>query len=70
MIIREPIIEDEDIFLAAMQASQSLHHPWVKAPLTSQEFHDYFQRYQQPNQKSFLICMPSGDIAGVIIAVP
>lgn len=56
IFIREPIFEDKDPFLAAMQRSQVLHYPWVKAPLTSQEFDDYFQRSQQPNQKSFLAC--------------
>lgn len=65
VLIREPISDDEKIFLAAMQTSRTFHHPWVKAPLTSQEFHDYLQRYQQPNQKSFLVCIPSGDIAGI-----
>jgi len=29
IIIREPKIEDKEVFLAAMQRSQSLHHPWV-----------------------------------------
>lgn len=64
IVIREPNIEDKAAFLAAMQCSQSLHHPWVKAPLTSQEFDEYFQRYQQSNQKSFLVCQ-GNDIAGV-----
>ena len=65
LIIREPTLEDKDAFIAAMQRSQVLHHPWVKAPETPQEFSDYFQRYQQDNQKSFLVCDKSGSIAGV-----
>lgn len=65
IIIREPRLEDEDDFIAAMQRSQILHHPWVKSPKTSQEFGDYFQRYQQNNQKSFLVCDQSGNIAGI-----
>lgn len=64
IVIREPNIADKDAFLAAMQRSQSLHHPWVKAPLTSQEFDEYYQRYQQPNQKSFLVCQDK-NIVGV-----
>lgn len=64
--IREPMPEDKAAFLAAMQRSQSMHHPWVKAPLTDKEFDEYFQRYQQPNQKSFLVCDQTGNIAGVI----
>lgn len=65
IIIREPKIEDKEIFLAAMQRSQSLHHPWVKTPLSSQEFDEYFQRFQQPNQKSFFVCDQSDNIVGV-----
>lgn len=51
--IREPKIEDKEKFISAMQRSQSLHHPWVKAPATAQEFDEYFERFQQPNQKKF-----------------
>ncbi|HEX4068969.1 MAG TPA: GNAT family N-acetyltransferase [Candidatus Babeliales bacterium] len=65
LFIREPTLEDEKMFLSAMQRSHSLHHPWVKSPQTPQEFSDYLQRFQQQNQKSFLICDHSGDIAGV-----
>lgn len=64
IIIREPRLEDKDAFIAAMQRSQNLHHPWMKAPQTPQEFDDYFQRYQQTNQKSFLVCQ-ANNIVGV-----
>lgn len=65
VLIREPVIEDKKAFLAAMQKSQSLHHPWVNAPLTDNAFDDYIQRAQQPNQKSFLVCDQSENIVGV-----
>ena len=65
VIIREPKIEDRAEFISAMQRSQSLHHLWVKAPTTEKEFDDYFQRYQQSNQKSFFVCDNAGNIAGV-----
>lgn len=65
VIIREPKIEDRESFISAMQCSQSLHHPWVKVPTTDKEFDEYFKRYQQPNQKSFLVCNSAGNIAGV-----
>jgi GrpB-like predicted nucleotidyltransferase (UPF0157 family)/RimJ/RimL family protein N-acetyltransferase len=65
IIIRQPKLDDKNAFIEAMQRSQSLHHPWSKAPQTSQEFDDYFQRSQQPNQKSFLVCDLSGNIVGV-----
>jgi len=63
--LRELKKEDMPAFLAAIQSSQSLHTPWVKAPLTPDEFDEFFQRFQQPNQKSFLVCDMFGAIAGV-----
>ena len=63
--IREIKPEDKNAFITAMQRSQSLHHPWVKAPLTCQEFTEYFQRSQQLNQKSFFVCDENNNIAGV-----
>lgn len=63
--ILEPTLNDRDAFIAAMQRSQILHHPWVKSPQTPKEFNDYFHRSQQGNHKSFLICHPVGNIAGI-----
>lgn len=65
VFVREPKIENKEAFISAMQRSQSLHHPWVKAPATPQEFDEYFQRYQQPNQKSFLVHNEAGNIVGI-----
>ena len=65
LFICEPKIEDKGMFISAMQRSQSLHHPWVKAPTNPTEFDEYFQRYQQPNQKSFLVCNRCENIVGV-----
>lgn len=65
IIIREPTPEDGAMFLEATQRSQSLHHPWVKAPLTYQEFDTYIQRSRQPNQKNYLVCDSSNHILGV-----
>lgn len=65
VFIREPKLEDNEPFISAMQHSQSLHYPWVKAPATAHEFTEYFQRYQQPNQKSFLVCDSAENIVGV-----
>lgn len=64
IILREPTLQDEPAFLAAMKKSIALHHPWVKAPLTSEEFQAYVKRSQQDNQKSFLV-LKNNEIAGV-----
>ncbi|VVC77258.1 hypothetical protein AQUSIP_25850 [Aquicella siphonis] len=63
--IREPNRSDESAFLDAMHRSEKLHTPWVRAPLTSEEFRDYVNRYQQPNQKSYLVCGRDDQIMGV-----
>lgn len=65
VFIREPTIEDKNAFLQAMHRSQALHHPWVQTPQTEEEFYRYLQRYQQENQKSFLVCDSSGHIASI-----
>ena len=64
--LREPRLSDETEFLVAMQRSQILHYPWIKAPSNSAEFKEYLQRYQQNNQASFLICSQENNIVGVI----
>lgn len=65
LILRESTLQDETAFLAMTQQSQAFHHPWIKAPLTHDEFADYIRRYQQANQKSFLVCSPENNIIGV-----
>lgn len=62
--IRQPTLQDEPAFLSAMQKSVALHHPWVKAPATSEEFHAYIKRSEQENQRSFLV-LKDNNIAGV-----
>lgn len=64
VIIREITSEDKEMFLCAMQSSHALHHPWVKAPITPEEFDEYFSRYQKPNQKSYLL-LSDNNLAGV-----
>lgn len=63
--IREPKLEDENAFIEAMQRSKTLHHPWVKAPQTHEEFNAYLQRSKQENQKCFLVCDQASNIIGV-----
>lgn len=62
--IYEPALQNEEKFLSAMQRSIQLHHPWVKAPQTSEEFQAYIKRSQQENQKSILV-LSNNEIAGV-----
>src|SRR5690348_9201884 len=63
--IREPQLSDEAEFVAAMQQSKALHHPWTQSPQTSAEFKDYVDRYHQAKYKSYLVCTEDNHIAGV-----
>ena len=63
--LRELTFEDKPAFLKTMLNSKSFHHPWVTPPLTSQEFDEYWQQFQQSNQKSYVACEESGTIVGV-----
>ena len=66
VILQEPQQADREMFIAAMQASQSLHQPWVNPPKTPEAFDAYFLRYQQDNQKSYwVIEEASGALVGV-----
>jgi ribosomal-protein-alanine N-acetyltransferase len=65
--IRRPAEGDCDEFLEMVNASRSLHHPWVQPPSTAQFFEDYIRRRRTPGEDGFLICdNKSGRIAGVI----
>ena len=66
VILQEPRQADQEMFIAAMHASQSLHHPWISPPKTVEAFEAYFLRYQQANQKSYwVIEEASGGLVGV-----
>ncbi|HUP40319.1 MAG TPA: GNAT family protein [Vicinamibacterales bacterium] len=56
MHIRPPVRADETEFLAAVRRSRVLHHPWVKAPDTSEAFVTYVMKQQNERFTSFLIC--------------
>ncbi|EKD72027.1 MAG: hypothetical protein ACD_46C00030G0011 [uncultured bacterium] len=63
--LRELSLADETAFLQAMHRSRPLHDLWMKSPLTHDEFMEFFHRYQQPNQKSFLLINEANEIVGV-----
>lgn len=63
--IRVPDMQDESMFLRAMDDSVALHSPWVRPPRTSVEFREYIERYNQPNHVSYLL-LKQDKLAGVI----
>ena len=65
IIIKKLELSDESEFLAAMQNSISLHHPWVQPPTTTEGFHEYFKKYQEANRVCYLVWDDLGHLIGV-----
>lgn len=65
LFIKELSLNDENDFIFAMKNSQDLHYPWVRSPTNREEFLEYFNKFQHPNQKSFLLL----DLDKIIIGV-
>jgi [ribosomal protein S5]-alanine N-acetyltransferase len=58
---------DQNEFLALMQASRSLHTPWIAPPLTRPAFQQYLARMRQPDHEGLLVCREADEaIVGVI----
>ncbi len=65
--IRPVKTADEDEFLALMNVSRELHHPWINPPTSPALFHYYMKRLARDDHNGFAICDRKGDhIVGVI----
>lgn len=59
--------QDQHEFLALVDASTDLHHPWISLPSTPENFQAYVTRYERPTEESLLVCLPdTGAIAGLV----
>ncbi len=66
LVLKEPQQADRDKFMAAIKASEALHHPWVNPPKTTEAFDVYLLRYQQGNQKSYWVIE---EVSGALVGV-
>ena len=65
--LRRPTLRHERAFLAAVERSRRLHHPWVVAPADSATYRRWLARSRLATRESFLVCdRESGGLAGVI----
>lgn len=55
VVIRPGRFTDEADFLAAVQQSRRLHHPWVHPPGTASAFRDYLDRRRLPLGAAFFL---------------
>ena len=65
--IRPGSVADEAEFLAAVERSRRLHHPWVQAPSTPEAFREYLAKRQSPRGAAFFLWVeePRG-LVGVV----
>jgi [ribosomal protein S5]-alanine N-acetyltransferase len=67
VVIRPPNLEDCELFLAAVRASATLHHPWIAPPHSPEAFTSYLHRLGRDDYDGRLVCLrDSGDLVGVI----
>ena len=53
--IRPGSAADEAEFLAAVERSRALHHPWVQAPSTPDAYRDYLSKHEDPRGAALFI---------------
>jgi [ribosomal protein S5]-alanine N-acetyltransferase len=56
VVLRPPTPADEQEFLAHMQASRSVHRPWLYPPLTVGEYRAYLDRLADGRKVGYLAC--------------
>ena len=65
--LEPPTRKREAEFLERVQASQKLHHPWLKAPSTPQQFRELVVRARGERHATFFVCtVETSELAGVI----
>jgi ribosomal-protein-alanine N-acetyltransferase len=53
--LRPPVAADAEEFVAAVERSRALHHPWSTPPSTTQAFLAYVARTADPAQAAYLV---------------
>jgi ribosomal-protein-alanine N-acetyltransferase len=65
--LEQPTRKREAEFLERVQASQRLHHPWLKAPSTREQFRDLVVRARGERHATFFVCtVAASELVGVI----
>ena len=65
-LLEQPSPKRGKEFLAAVERSRKLHHPWMYPPNTPEEFNAFIQRLGQKTGLSYWVCTEHGDLAGAI----
>ena len=62
--LRTPSLADSGDFLAAVERSRRLHHPWLEAPSDAKAYRAYCERIERDENQGFLILEDGGGLAG------
>jgi hypothetical protein len=65
-VIVRPLRRRSRQFLALMQASRSLHEPWISPPLTPRAFDAYLTRMNRNDHEGLIVCRRESRDRGVI----
>lgn len=65
--LRQATLADQREFLASVKASRALHHLWVSAASTPNQFRGFIERMSRPENCALLVCeRESNRIVGVV----
>jgi [ribosomal protein S5]-alanine N-acetyltransferase len=67
--IRQPLLDDQQEFLALVRRSRVLHEPWTTAPSTATQFRSWVERGDTSTDVSFVVCLRSGANIVAVIAI-
>jgi ribosomal-protein-alanine N-acetyltransferase len=62
--LRTPSLADSQDFLAAVERSRRLHHPWLDAPADANAYRAYCERIGRDDNQGYLIVEDGGGLVG------
>lgn len=65
IILRAPLLHNEDCFLTTMIQSRDFHFPFINAPCTQKEFHTYIEKSKLESECYFIAWTSDNKIIGV-----
>jgi [ribosomal protein S5]-alanine N-acetyltransferase len=69
VILRPPVANDRDEFLARVRASGALHHPWVQPPHDDETFAAWLEGARSPGTQRQLVIVRADDAIGGVFGL-
>ena len=65
VLIRAPALDDEAEWIVRMRASRHLHRPWIRMPLTPDDYRAYVARNAEERREQRIVCrLEDGALVG------